>query len=74
MPGMAHFVTYRLAGTIPLAVLGEWRADRPNGRELGIHRPIYQGDVHVRQAELAVTPAHCDAGNRIHKLYARLAR
>jgi putative transposase len=31
MPGAAHFITYRLAGTIPVALLQEWREERKLG-------------------------------------------
>jgi putative DNA methylase len=46
VPGAAHFVTYRLAGTIPVALLKEWREQReatlrrppPEGVPPGTHR------------------------------------
>ncbi len=39
MPGYAHFITYRLAGTIPAVKLREWR----ERRELGLKQKVPEG-------------------------------
>lgn len=65
-PGHAHFITYRLAGTIPTALLQSWRLDRDRQLEIGppdgITSSEYRSRLHKQL--FANYDAHLDASQR----------